>query len=263
MTATDTTAATPTRATAIPTNDVGVCRACLRRCAIVAALIVSAWFPAPSRAEVAAVENAQRLDGLAAVVGALTPGPRTVVILRSDVELRARLGLLRASNVARALGPLPEGLLAASLRELVGEALIAVEAARLSFASPLPAALVEERTRLVGTGDAARECVELLAALGVVERELARWVARRAAVRGFLQANLEGTLEVSDAELERSFTSDPHPFAGLALEAVRTRYAAWLAQQRMRTAVEGWVQSLTQRTPHRVLVSYRESPPEH
>ena len=195
------------------------------------------------------------------MVGALTPGPRTVIILRSDVELRARLGLLRASSVARALGPVSEELLAASLRELMGEALIAVEAARLSFAAPAPAALLEERARLVGTGDAARECAELLSALGVGERELARWVERRAVVHGFLQANLEGTLEVSETELARTFASDPHPFAGLELEAVRTRYVAWLAQQRMRTAVESWVQSLTQRTPHRVLVRYRESPP--
>src|SRR5690606_3833545 len=40
-----------------------------------------------------------RLDGVAAVVGAEAPGPSTVLLLRSDVELRARLALLRSGSL--------------------------------------------------------------------------------------------------------------------------------------------------------------------
>ncbi|MET0340381.1 MAG: hypothetical protein ABW252_05235 [Polyangiales bacterium] len=213
-------------------------------------------------ADVPVEADAQRVDGLAAVVGGVTAGPRTVVLLRSDVELRARLGLAREGGLGPALGALPEPLLAASLRELLGEALIAVEATRLSLAAPTSEAVAEERARLIGTGDAGRDSAELLRALGVGDRELTRWAERRAVVRGFLQANLEGTLDVREGELERLFQSDPGPFAGRALDEVRTRYAAWLTQQRLQQAVERWVQSLTQRTPHRVLVGYRDRAPE-
>lgn len=213
-----------------------------------------------ARADLPVEPGARRIDGLAAVVGGLTAGPRTIVLLRSDVALRARFGLVREGGLRAALGPLPEPLLAASLRELMGEALIAVEAARLSLAAPSAEAVAEERARLVGTGEAARDSGELLHALGVSERELTRWVERRAVVRGFLQANLEGTLELREGEVERLFQSDPGPFEGRPLEDVRAHYAAWLAQQRLQQAVERWVHSLTQRTPHRVLVEYRDHP---
>lgn len=199
-------------------------------------------------------ENALRVDGLAAVVGALAPGPGVLTLYRSDVELRARMALLSAGSLAQALGPLPAGLLSASLIELVGEALIAVESSRLSLAPPSEAALADARARLLGAR--ASEARELMTALGVSDGELAAWVRRRAVVAGFLQANLEGTLALSPDALERAFTSEPHPFEGQPFEAVRARFAAWLAEQRMQAAVRRWVESLRERTPHRVLASY-------
>lgn len=204
--------------------------------------------------------GAQRLDGVAAVVGGLAPGPRVLAIYRSDVELRARLALLREGTLRQALSVPPVALLRASLAELVGEALIAVEAARLNLSRPGPEALMEERGRLLGerSGDAS-STRELLHALGVGERELTAWVERRATVNSFLQANLEGTLDASSSELERLFESEDHPFRGQPLELARERFAAWLAQQRMQRAVERWVSTLAQRTPHRVLVSYDSS----
>lgn len=208
-------------------------------------------------AEVPVSSGAQRLDGLAAVVGGLTPGPNVISIFRSDVELRARMALLREASLREALGPLSDGLLRASLTALVGEALIAVEAARLNLARPSAALLAEERVRLLGERAAdASQTRELLLALGVGPRELSDWVARRATVNGFLQANLEGMLDASSSELERLFQSEPHPFRGQALDEVREPFANWLAQQRVQGAVAGWVQSLTQRIPHRVLASY-------
>lgn len=202
------------------------------------------------------VARTQRLDGLAALVGGLTPGPQVIAILRSDVALRARVWLSRESSLEQALGPLPEGLLRASLQELVGEALIAVEADRLSLAGPSPEALASERERMLGRGHPGGVTSALLSALAVDERELAAWIERRAIVSGFLQANLEGTLDVAPAELEQLFRTESHPFQQLTFPEARERFAAWLTQQRTQQAVARWVQSLTQRTPHRVLAEY-------
>ena len=210
----------------------------------------------PARADVVVPEGARRLDGIAAVVGGLAPGAQVISIYRSDVELRARMALLRQATLLEALAELSDGLLRASLAELVGEALIAVEAARLNLERPSARELAEERARLLGARGDPASVRELLAALGVGERELAEWIARRAVVNGFLQANLEGTLEFSNDELAKAFESEPHPFQGHPLDEVRERFSAWLTQQRTQQAVERWVQSLAQRTPHRVLVNY-------
>lgn len=226
---------------------------------LVAPLLVLTALTTPSsaaRADVGSEPGAQRLDGVAAVIGGLAPGAQVISIFRSDVELRARMALLREASVGVALGPLSDGLLRASLSELVGEALIAVEAARLNLERPSAGELAQERARLLGARADAASTRELLTALGVGERELTEWIARRAVVSAFLLANLEGTLDLSAGELERLFASDDHPFQGQSLDDVRDRFTAWVAQQRMQHAVERWVQSLSQRTPHRVLVVY-------
>lgn len=196
----------------------------------------------------------RRIDGIAAVIGAAAPGPQTITILRSDVELRARLALLAHSSLDVALGPLPSGVLTASLAELVGEALIAQEASRLNLESPSAEARVEERARLIDSvGPDARE---LLKRLQVSDRELATWVERRAVVSGFLAANLEGALDVSNMELARLFRSEPHPFQGEPFEEARERFAEWLERDRTQRAVRRWVETLAERTPHRVLARY-------
>lgn len=229
---------------------------------VLATLLIGALVGAHSAAAQAdgppaeAAANVSTLDGVVAVVGGLAPGPQVIAIFRSDVELRARMAILRERSVAVALGPLPDNLLRASLSELLGEALIAVEAARLSLAPPSGVALSEERARLLGVGQRGGAARALLRALGVSERELDAWVERRAIVNGFLEANLEGTLDSSSTELERLFEAGNHPFVGQSFGDARARFSEWLAQQRMEQAVLRWVQSLTQRTPHRVLVAY-------
>jgi hypothetical protein len=218
-----------------------------RLCGLLLACAVTAT---PAAAE----DRPVRLDGIAAVIGGAAPGPETLQLLRSDVELRARLAILRDSSIEVALGPLASGVLSASLAELLGEGLIALEARRLNLEPPSPQARAEERSRLVeAAGPAAPE---LLSRLGVSEREISTWAERRAVVSGFLAANLEGTLDVSNMELERLFRSEPHPYQGETFEGARERFSAWLARERMQRAVRRWVETLTQRTPHRVLARY-------
>ncbi|MDB4989820.1 MAG: hypothetical protein JWN04_4998 [Myxococcaceae bacterium] len=223
---------------------------------LISVLLMCGLASQAARADTDAEPGALTLDGIVAVVGGLAPGPHVISIFRSDVELRARLAILREREVAVALRPVPDNVLRASLSELLGEALIAVEAARLNLAPPSELALADERARLLGQGERAVATRALLDALGVSARELDAWIERRATVNGFLQANLEGTLEASSSELERLFKTEPHPFRDQTFEDARPRFAAWLTQRRMEQAVSRWVQSLTQRTPHRVLVAY-------
>lgn len=195
-----------------------------------------------------------RIDGVAAVVGGAAPGPTTIVIWRSDVALRARLALLRSRSLAVALGPVPSAVLSASLSELLGEGLIALEARRLNLEAPSEEEREAERERLLAA--AGPDVRTLLRTLGVGERELTHWIERRAIVSAFLAANLEGTLDVSDMELERLFRAEPHPYQGEPFAAARDRFARWLERQRTEAAVRRWVDTLAQRTPHRVFARY-------
>jgi hypothetical protein len=179
-----------------------------------------------------------------------------LALFESDVEVRARLAILRQSDLRTALGEVPTSVLAASLKELLGEALIASEAVRLNMPEPSGAAIAEQRALLVGTRREPTPARALLDALGVNERELSEWIERRARVDAFLQANLEGTLDTSEEELEKAFASEAHPFYGEPFELARPKFEHWYAGLKLRQAVERWVVTLSQRTPHRVLVAY-------
>lgn len=212
--------------------------------------------PLDARAELPEIAGTVRVDGLAAVVGGLAPGKGVISIYRSDVELRARLSLLRAGAGEAALGHLPSSLLGASLDELVGEALVATEAARLSLARPTREQIAKERQRLsLGVGGEA-SLQSFAHGFGVGEGELSRIAERKAVVSGFLAANLEGTLDVSASELEKAYADHGHPFGDQPFESVRDQLRAWVIQRRVQAAVGRWVESLRQRTPSRRVVSY-------
>jgi hypothetical protein len=209
-----------------------------------------------ARADEPVVEGALRVDGIAAVVGGLAPAEGVISILRSDVELRARIALAGAGATEPAFAPLPAALLRASLAELVGEALIASEAQRLALEAPSSDELASERNRLTLRAGGAARLTALLDALGVSKRELGVVIKRRAIVSGFLKANLEGTLEVTPAELARAYDAEDHPFRDRPLEEVAEPLRQWLAQRRLEQSVSNWVESLRGRTAHKVLVEY-------
>jgi hypothetical protein len=219
------------------------------------AALAAAW-PAGSRADAHALGSPLLLDGLAALVGGTTPGEGVLVILRSDVELRARLSLLAAGAVDVARAPLAAPLLKATLEELLGEALIAIEAARLGLAAPTLGELAAARQALVPASASEQAFRELLASLGVSANELDEIARRRAVVGAFLAANLEGMLTPSESELVRAYQTEDHPFRGEPLATARERFSAWLAQKRLREAVGRWVLSLKERMPHRVLATF-------
>jgi hypothetical protein len=227
------------------------------RVALLGSLCLGAGFvPGRVHADLPEAKGALRVDGLAAVVGGLAPGKGVISIYRSDVELRARLSLLRAGAREVAMGPLPDSLLGASLDELVGEALVASEASRLSLVKPGADQVKGERQRLSWSVGGEAELQSLVRPLGVSESELMAVAERKAVVSGFLAANLEGTLDVSPLELAKAYNEEEHPFRGEPFEAVRDQLRAWLAQRRMEVAVGRWVDSLKQRVPMRRLANY-------
>ena len=213
--------------------------------------------PGVARADLSPLGQPARIDGVAAYVGGGSPGEGVRVILLSDVELRARLSLFNAGAGPEALSDvLTPALLQATLAELLGEALIAVEALRLGLAAPTLGAIRDQRARLAAAGRGERAFQELIDALEVGPDEIYEIARLRAVVGAFLAANLEGTLEVSESELVRAFETEEHPFQGLPFAAERAHFAAWLQQKLLQEAVGRWVLSLRERIPHRVLVSF-------
>lgn len=190
-----------------------------------------------------------RAEGVAAFIGVAASGSGTVVVLRSDVELRARMRLAARSD-RLPTGPLPEPLLAAALEEIIGEVLIAREADRLRAARPRDADVARERARL-------EELASVSRYLGVEANEIDEIARRRAYVEAFLVANIEGAGDLSDAQLRRAYDAGGHPFAGRPLEDVREVLRAWLDQRRLQRDVARWIEVLRSRTEVRVLAEWR------
>lgn len=198
-----------------------------------------------------------RVEGVAAWVGGTARGSGATPILRSDVELRARMAIAgQTGRVARVV--LPEGLLAATLRQLVGEVLIEREADRLRAEVPSDGAIERARERLVRESGGEAVLGQLAETLGVGARELEAIARRRAYVDAFLRANLEGNTVVSDSQVERAFEAGEHPFVGRELADVREVMRVWLARQVYDRDVARWIEVLRNRARVRVLVDWSE-----
>ncbi|MAQ18543.1 MAG: hypothetical protein CMN30_27565 [Sandaracinus sp.] len=197
-----------------------------------------------------------RAEGVAAIVGAPTPRQGAQVVLLSDVDLRARMRLAGQRTGEIHLGPLPAPLLVATLDELLGEALIAREAERVQLASPTDRDVRDERRRLEGLAGGAARLTSLTDALGVDDEEIDAMARRRAMVKVFLEANLQGAATIDDAQIDRIYQSGEHPFQGQELEDVREPMRVWLTRRALENSVRRWVEVLRARTTIRVLAPY-------
>ncbi len=189
-------------------------------------------------------------EGVVAVVGGPTPSPSTDVILLSDVELRARLELAVASDGS--LREIPHDLLAATLEEIIGEILVAREATRLGTPDPSEGDIRREHDRLVASVGGQAVLTALLSREGASPSEIDAIAARRARVAAFFRANLEGSSDISDAQLESVYSSGAHPFGERPLEEVREALRAWLATAAVRRDVRRWLEVLRARTVVRI-----------
>jgi hypothetical protein len=230
---------------------------------LVWALAILIWVCSPVAAPAAGAQApVYRLDGLAALVGGRAPGPDVDAILLSDVELRARLALSGQQSGPLPLGPLPPALLAATLNQLIGEVLIAREAERVRATQPGSLEVSRERQRLISSAGGRSRMLAILEALSAPEREVDEIARRRASVAAFLQANLEGTTTITEAEVERHYqalqeSGDPAAVKGPP-DAVRARLRDQLARQALDSAISRWMTALRGRTFVRLLAPYAE-----
>ena len=225
------------------------------RALLVALALLAAW-PAGARADTPVVPGGIRVGGIAAVVGGSAPGPGVDVILRSDVELRARIAVSGQAENATGFEALPPDLLRATLDQLIGESLIAREAERVRVSSPSEADVERERRRLAEEAGGATRLATLLERLGATPPEVEALARRRALVTSFLQVNLEGTTVVTDAQVDHAYEEGEHPFTDRPLDEVREALRAWLGRRALDRAVRRWVTVLHARTTVRVLVQY-------
>ncbi len=190
-----------------------------------------------------------RADGLAALVGGSVPGPQVDIILRSDVELRARLRLSGQASGALPTGPLPQSLFEASLNEIVGEYLIAREAVRLRIAKPAPAKVEEEKRRIEQTAGGRDRLQSLLKTLSVSQDEIEKIAQRRALVAAFLSLNLADVTIISDAQIERAMRQTDKSVKQEDKTITNEELRARLAREAIDQTIARWIKVLRARTP--------------
>jgi hypothetical protein len=211
----------------------------------------------------AAAAGAQTLpgDGIAAIVGSTVPQPGTsIVILRSDVTLRARMLLLGRGGDRTLDDPVPDSLLGVVLRTLIDEALIALEARRIDLPPPSAAALQVERARLHASVGGENRLKLLLSRVGVTPVELAAIVERRARVAAFLELHLGGENLVAEHEVKKRFAEGNHPFVGMSYEDAAAPLRVMMVDERIVQAVAEWVAILRERTPVLIRADYGQPP---
>lgn len=195
------------------------------------------------------------VDGIAAVVGGSGAGPDVDVILRSDVELRARI-LLSGERHRVVEGPIPGFWLAQALEQMIGESLIAREAERVRLATPTAADQQQERAHLQELAGGAQQLATLMALVRVSQAELDQIVRRRTLVAVFLTANLDRVTVITEGEIERAYEQARDQLAERTLDETRELIRAQLAREAMQATVAQWVKKLRARTTVHVVADY-------
>jgi hypothetical protein len=200
--------------------------------------------------------EATLVDGLAAVLGGADPLDPPRPILRSDVELRARLALLGRDAERALYATLPSALLQATLDELIGQHLIAIEAERVQIPAPRPADIARELENLEREAGGPAALSRLLSHLDATRQDLESMALRRALVSAFLRANLEGVTVVTEPEVEDRLRAEPDRFVSETPEGARAEVRALLAREALARNIEHWVRVLRARTRVRVFAAY-------
>lgn len=204
----------------------------------------------------AAAESPVIVDGLAAVLGDPSALEEPRAVLRSDVELRARLSLLGRDANRALFGELPGSLLRATLDQLLGEQLIALEAERVQIAKPKPGEVAAELAAIEREAGGRRAIMQLLARLDASHVELEAMAERRALIGAFLRANLEGVNVVSEREIDERMRADGARLEGQTPAAARELIRAVLAREALARNIEHWVRVLRARTRVRVFAVF-------
>jgi hypothetical protein len=190
-----------------------------------------------------------RAEGLAALVGGSATGPNVDIILKSDVELRARIRLSGVDNETSPKGPISNALLEASLNEIIGEYLIAREAIRLKISRPSPAKVADELGRIEQTAGGPERLHSLLRVFSVSQAEIEEVAQRRALVAAFLSLNVSDATIITDAQIEGAYKQADEKIKQqdetLATDLLRAR----LTRNAIDQTVASWIKVLRARTP--------------
>lgn len=229
------------------------CKRSTPNLAAVAIALVLVWPLESGRAQLPPV----RAEGVAALVGGNHPGPNVTVLLRSDVVLRAYMHLWRGGG--RGTVPQPN-LLQAAQDELIGEALIAIEASRMQVVSSRSIDVASERLRLVEGVGGAEALKMLLIEVGASAIEVDLAAERRARVALFLSANLDGEAVVTEAAVDTALLAQGKSEPQSVDSERRAQVRSELAKESYRGAVSRWVEVLRARNVVRVFANYGTRP---
>lgn len=196
------------------------------------------------------------IDGLAAVLGGADPLEPPRPILQSDVELRARLALLSRDQERAIHAPLPHALLRATLDELIGQHLIAIEAERVQIPAPRPSDIKTELRNIEREAGGVDALTRLLDHMDATHIDLEQLALRRALVSAFLRANLEGVTVVTEAEVDVRLRAEPERFADKTAQGARAAAKALLATEALHRNIEHWVRVLRARTRVQIFADY-------
>ena len=213
------------------------------------ALLWAWWVPAMGQAQL----KPERVEGLAAVIGGYYPGPGVDVVLRSDVELRARLQLAEAGQFGAKPSP---AVLRESLRALISEVLIARESERVQVGDLQPEDVEREWRQMADRVGGPGRLSQILAELGAQAVEIEAMAERRALLALFLSANLEGYREVTAAEVDAVLVAEGEEAPRSVPRERRRSVRRELVQAALEQAVARWTRVLEARSIVRVLARY-------
>ncbi len=191
------------------------------------------------------------MDGIAARVALNQSDTQEYVILISDVELRVHMESGQqhpGTGTGTGSSARPSRLTKkAMLTQMVGEALIDLEARRTRAPEPTERQKQAQKRRLEQRAGGPEAVQVMVQRLGVTPGELERLWLHAARVEAFLESNLEGSTSLSRAEVDRAFDRGEHPFVGQTLEQVRPDFERWLRQDMRTSVVRRWFEVLRSR----------------
>ena len=188
------------------------------------------------------------LDGIAVLTAGLPSDENAAIpILESDLELEARLLLVRRHGPLWKSQPLNEPVRVAARRSAAFIKLLALQARQMGEAvNPATRdSLLDRLTRLAGGED---QMEDLLRKSGADRDDLEAWVVD-AALAIIKLTYLEERIESpSDLETSTRFAAGGHPFTGRELADVRSDFRRWLMDKQVERMLE---QELVNALKHR------------
>ena len=178
------------------------------------------------------------LDGIAVLTAGLPSDESAAIpILKSDLELEARLLLVRRHGPSWKNRPIDEPVRVAARRSAAFMKLLAHQARQMGEAvNPTTRdALVDRLTTLAGGED---QMADLLRQSGADRDDLEAWAVDAALAIIKLTYLEERTEPPSDLETSTRFAAGGHPFTGRELVDVRSDFRRWLMDKQVERMLE-------------------------